>query len=158
MAVPRERVYQTGGYYTRVIKVSWELDNGPSYADYGPAPLQLCPEARQNIEELLDTHRPFGIKLVFGWNTIHPSGETRLHHNTVTMWVSPAVLAQGNMAHYTFDTLLAAVRQEYHNLVENNEKLMASNVSHDRLQMLVLDGRRGAEHGGEREAIGPPGW
>ena len=53
MAVPTEHVFQNGSYYTRKIECTWLLDTGPSYAEYGVAPLQLCPKARENIEELL---------------------------------------------------------------------------------------------------------
>ena len=47
------------------IKCTLEGDKGPSYAEHGPAPHELWPVTTENIEELLTTHRPFGVKLVF---------------------------------------------------------------------------------------------
>ena len=138
MEAPTEHVFQTGSYYTRKIECTWLLDKGPSYAEYGSAPLQLCPKARENIEELLATHRPFGIKVVFHWKLSHPTDSDEDHKNGMSFYVSPATLSNGNMGAYNFDTLLTAIRREFLHLVENNEKLAASNLSHDTLQKVEV--------------------
>jgi hypothetical protein len=134
---PHETVHQTGGYYTRVVKSSWKAGEGPSLAREGAAPLEACPKIVENFEELLATHRPFGVKIAFRWQTRHDSGEEREHHYARAFWVSPQTLANGDMKHYNFPELQKAVLAEVNDGIENM-KLKKSNVRLERLASIEV--------------------
>ena len=130
MAAPVEEVRQAGGYYTRVIKCRWPNGDGPSYAEYGIAPLDQCPKAIENIDELIATHRSFNVKLSFVWLTAHPDKEDLDEHNlSAAFWVSPQSLVNGNMANYDFRHFLEAAQGEFEKLFVDNERLQTSGVT-----------------------------